>query len=440
MSATTTILSRIQNAKEYINLHFDSSYKGNYTHFYFGRLTPWDNEYSPDKSTSAFSELIGSKLQRIYMKLMTTDNVSLGIRRFNWKKWTVYTRADYNVEYTDYRNWIHPEQPFYVMNSEGNVYKCISNNYDSPSTEEPIGQSVNYIYLGDGYIWKFMFDLNSDIEDKFLTDTWIPVPHEDEKKSFAHLNVEANSIIGDIPYIHVINGGINYTYPPTIQIRGDGEDAEATSVLGGEVVDHIIINNPGSNYTVAEVKTFGNGSGIELFPMISPPGGHGSDAVMELGAFYVLMTAEIIGDDDGFAPITGSYRNTGLIVNTLDKHGNIITDEKTNTISVINITDSSGKFMTNELVIGEKSHAQGRVYFDPSGTDKDIQMFMIYGNFINGERIHGQETGEVGIFNSSTSTITDIDIWSGNIIYKENIIFITRREIQIEKFVFTVEF
>ena len=49
-------------------------------------------------------------------------------------------------------------------------------------------------------------------------------------------------------------------------------------------------------------------------------------------------------------------------------------------------------------------------------------------------------SGMVGEYNDTGSTYTDVDIRTGEIIYKENLIFITRRDIQIEKFVFTVEF
>jgi hypothetical protein len=65
---------------------------------------------------------------------------------------------------------------------------------------------------------------------------------------------------------------------------------------------------------------------------------------------------------------------------------------------------------------------------------------MIEGDFVDGERIHGQTTGEVGVYVESASNITNVNIKSGTLLYKENIIFITRREIQIEKFVFTIEF
>jgi hypothetical protein len=440
MSATTTLTSRIDNAKEYISRNFDPLDSNNYSYFYTGRSVPWDDEYSPDVATSDFQELVEHRLQRIFMKQITTDECTLAIKRFNWVKWTVYSRADYDVEYTDYRNWVHPEQPFYVMNSEGNIYKCISNNHGGESSNEPTGQSLEYIYLGDGYVWKFMLAITTTIEDLFLTDTWIPIPDDDLKKDFVHTQVEDGAVVGDIAYIQVTNGGESYNGTPIVQIRGDGNGAEATAIMNGESVAYIDVTNKGSGYTIADVFIYGNGIDATATAMVAPPGGHGSDAVQELGAFYVETSMEIVGDEDTLAPIVGTYRNVGVIKNPYDTLGVPLTSEKTNTLSDVNVTACSGTYLAGEMIIGQDSRSQGRVYYDPSGETKTIQMYMMLGEFTDGEDIHGQDTGVVGTYTSSGSAYTDVDIWTGEIIYLENIKFITRRLIQIERFVFTVEF
>lgn len=440
MSATTTLTSRIANAQEYITRNFDPTDSSNYCYFYTGRSLPWDDEYSPDEADSSHYQLVEHRLQRIFMKQVTTDDVSLAIKRYNWEKWTVYTRVDYDVEYTDYRNWFHPESPFYVINSEGNVYKCIDNDYDSESTVEPTGQSTDYLYLGDGYVWKFMFGLSTSISDSFLTVSWIPVPHETAKKDFSQTAVEAAAVVGDIAHIQVDDGGTEYTATPTIQIRGDGNGAEATAIMNGGSIQSIQVTNKGSGYTIASVHIFGNGDGAEATAMIAPPGGHGSDAVQELGAFYVICNMEIIGNEDNLAPIVGTYRNIGIIKNPLNTSAVAITDEKLNTLSDINVIDASGTFLAGELIIGQDSRSQGRVYYDPTGETKTLVMYMMLGEFTDGEDIHGQDTGVVAKYVASGSTYTDVDIWTGEVIYLENIKFVTRREIQIERFIFTVEF
>ena len=440
MSAIITLESRLQSAKEYINNNFDSVDNNIYSHLYIGRSLPWNDEYSPDMAIMSDKDIHDTLFQRILLKQIKKENAILAIRKFVWIADTIYTRADSDTDYTDYRNWIHPESPFYVINSEGNVYKCIDNNHNSPSTKEPTGQSTDYINIQDGYVWKFMFDLDTGIKDKFLSNTWIPVPYEDNTKTATHLNIESTAVKGDIPYIRVDDGGENYTTAPEIEIRGDGTGATAIAIMNGEKIESIQISDMGTGYTHAEVHVFGNGNGAKLTAMVSPNDGHGSNAFYELGAFFVETSIEINGDENGIAPITGTYRNVGIVRNTLDKSGNVITDEIYNTLSIINITNSSGDFLYNEMVIGEDSYAQGIVYDDPSGTTKNVDMYMIEGTFQDGENLHGQESGETGVYNEINSVITDVDVLSGDILYKENIIFITRKELQNEKFIFVIEF
>jgi len=205
-------------------------------------------------------------------------------------------------------------------------------------------------------------------------------------------------------------------------------------------VDYIQISNNGTAYTYADVYVYGNGTGADVTAMISPEGGHGSDASYEMGAFYVIMNTEIVGDESGFIPINGTYRNIGIVRNTLDDVGTVITDTRINTISNIHITGASGTYTVGEYITGSTSSAKGVLYYDPSGVDKYIDIHMIEGTFVDGESIYGQTSGEVGILDNTLSTYTNVDILSGDIIYKENIVFITRREIQVETFIFTIEF
>ena len=439
MSATITLSSHIKSAIGFIEKNFDP--EKNQTYFFFGNPIPWEDENSPDIATSSDENILKSKYGRIFCKRIPKEDVITGIKRFNWKYRTVYTRADFNVDHIDVRNWIHPESPFYVMNSEENVYKCISNNYGAESTEEPMGQSTGYIETSDGYIWKFMFGLKQSIKDKFLTDNFIPVPYLASDKDASQLSVEAAAIPGEIAYVHVVNGGQDYTTPPIIQIRGDGQHADVIAVMSAESIDHIAIANRGSGYTITDIKIFGTGTGAELVPMIAPPNGHGSNALYELGASFIIVTSKIISSEGGIAPITGTYRTVGITQNLRKKNNDVVDDDIFNTLSTININGTSGKFDTNEIVIGEQSKAQGRIYFDDGvGMDRNIQMYEILGDFQDGERLHGQDTGHVGTFNLGNSTPSAIDIKSGNILYTENILFITRRNIQTEEFIFTIEF
>ena len=439
MSATITKTLSVNKAIQFIEDNFATDSFTPNTYFYTGKCTQWDDEYSPDIASYSPQENIKALRDRIYMKKLYLEDAILCIKRFNWETGVTYTRADHDVEYTKSSNWSTQESPFYVINSELNVYKCISNNYDSESTVEPTGQSLEDINLGDGYIWKFMYALDQDIRDKFVSDTWFPVPYDD-RKAFIQTQVEDATIPGTIDYIHVKNGGTGFTSTPTLRVKGDGYGAKAVAVVTNESISSIQISEKGSSYTFAEVEIVGNGSGAELTPMISPVLGHGSDASQELGAFFIEMSTKLIGDEDGFLPTTGTYRNVGIVQNTRHINTNIITDEKINTISDLSVTDASGTFQENEKIIGEDTLSEALIYYDDSlASSKVMEIYKINGTFAN-ERVYGQESGEVATIDLSTSTLTSVNITSGDLLYKENLIFIARREIQTEKFIFTIEF
>ena len=64
---------------------------------------------------------------------------------------------------------------FYVVTSDYNVYKVISNNNGANSTVMPTGTSTNILTTADGYKWKFMYSISASDVIKFVTSDFIPV-------------------------------------------------------------------------------------------------------------------------------------------------------------------------------------------------------------------------------------------------------------------------
>ena len=434
MSASITLQSRLKMLDKYIQDYFVDSN----TYFYSGRPFPWDEEDSPDVANSAQLSDVETRRAIIYLKKMSDSDVIKCIKRFDWETGIVYTPVDNDRDYTDFRNWISPEQPFYVMNSEGNVYKCISNNYGAASTEEPTLQSTGYTLTADGYIWKFMFNLSTNTTNKFLTDNWIPVP-EDARRTSVHVGVVDAAVPGSIPYVRVDTQGENYSGTPIITIEGDGTGAEAVAVLQSGAIVGITITNEGQDYTYADVHIAGFGSGATASAQIAPETGHGSDAVLELGAFFLETSIELLGDTDGY-PAWSTFRNVGLLNAPKDTNGDDLTVDNLTNLNTINIEYATGSFAVNEWVIGEDSEIRGKLYYDEAGDDTFIYLFDMNGVFTDGENLHGQESEVSALFHETGSVYSIFDPMSGDLLYKENIQFITRNTIQIEKFVFTMEF
>jgi hypothetical protein len=105
--------------------------------------------------------------------------------------------------------------PMYIMNSEGNVYKCLCNNVSSVSQVEPIGdytQSDGFIQTEVGqntcYLWKYMYNVRES--NKFFTSEWIPTPGIiSQYKNDYNLNT-LNLVDGSLAKIKVENPGTNY--------------------------------------------------------------------------------------------------------------------------------------------------------------------------------------------------------------------------------------
>lgn len=111
---------------------------------------------------------------------------------------------------------------FYVCVSEGTtyyIYKCLNNNNGAASTDAPTfadtSASDTYYETGDGYQWKYMYQLNSATYLKFSTSLYIPFTEDTDVTDAASpgavdviVPVDAN---GDISAISGSGYGNYYT-------------------------------------------------------------------------------------------------------------------------------------------------------------------------------------------------------------------------------------
>lgn len=138
----------------------------------------------------------------IFAKRIRSSDIALMVKRNLWTENTVYSQYDDN----DPNLYM---KPFFVVVddiTEYNVYKCLFNNNDSPSTEPPFknGNSLDYrpFETSDKYIWKFMYGITKFEYEKFSTSRYIPL--------IANNEIIDNATPGTIDVIRVINGGSGY--------------------------------------------------------------------------------------------------------------------------------------------------------------------------------------------------------------------------------------
>lgn len=123
---------------------------------------------------------------------------------------------------------------FYVMTEDFNVYKCLDNNNNTPSTIKPLGTSVTPIETSDGYRWKYMYNVPINLRNKFLSDAQIPVISALTNQFYSN---------GSLDSIIINNKGSGYS-SANIVVNGDGFRAEDPTFLSG-----VVVNTGGSNYS-----------------------------------------------------------------------------------------------------------------------------------------------------------------------------------------------
>jgi hypothetical protein len=154
----------------------------------------------------------------IAAKRISSNEIEMVVPRITWRAGSRYKQYDdrQSLDFltsTTNQNGVEI-LPMYVVNSEGNVYKCLCNNISSLSNVEPKGDfSTSNGFIStvdenelDSYLWKYMYNIRST--NKFLTNDWIPVP---TSVYFIEYNTsESNLVEGALAKIVMTNRGSGY--------------------------------------------------------------------------------------------------------------------------------------------------------------------------------------------------------------------------------------
>ena len=282
-----------------------------------GRVKPWvptadspsASDISPPNAILTNDTINEVWDNAIGLKKITSNDMSMAIRRINWTSGVVYdmySSSDTNLSTND----------FYVMTSNYEIFKCYYNNEGSPSTAMPTIPVPNTV---DGYIWRYMYTVPLGDRTKFLMTDFIPVK-----------NTPATPINGEIVSLDVISGGSGYSTAPTVTITGSGTGATATAVINSGSVVKIIMNTRGVNYTNATISFIGsNITEAAAVANIAPLNGHGSNILEELYATNVIISIQLSYDESGT-----------LLTNNDIRQAFIVKDPYTQALTVANIAGS----------------------------------------------------------------------------------------------------
>ena len=429
-------------------------------------ITPTDTE---NTQNFTFDDMLAAKK-------ISSSNVSIVIPRRNWTTGTVYDyyRHDYGDYLTGTTNSNNAnsgattlfDATFYVLTAARNVYKCLDNNSNAQSTVEPTGTSTSILTLADGYKWKYMYTLSASQQANFLSTDFMAVA--------TNSTVSSAAVDGAINVIKIKtagSGGTDGTFT-NIPLRGDGSSGVATVVVTSGAVTSVTVTTPGTGYTFATISNaqiVSAGStnlvGAELDCIIEPKGGHGKNAVEELGGFFIMLNTSLEGTESantGDVTVANDFRKVALIKDPTSS-GSASTANTVRATKAIKITGASGTFAADEKITQSGTNAVGKVvewdsvntilyYIQTRFTNEGIDSNGNQTGFSSTGQITGGTSGATGSPNSSHSATTnnvvfsngysvaEIDAGSGQILYVENRAPITRAADQTENIKLIVEF
>ena len=428
-------------------------------------LTPVD---SIGDEFYAFDDLLAAKR-------VTSSDVSIAIPRRNWATGTVYDyyRHDYGNRVTGGTSTQAAnsgatnlfDATFYVLTDDFNVYKCLDNNGNGASTVKPTGTSNSILTTGDSYKWKYMYTLSATQQANFLSTDFMAVA--------TNSTVSSAAVDGAINIVKIKtagSGGTNGTHA-SVPIRGDGSSGVATVTVAGGAVTAVTVTTPGTGYTyayirVADIITAGASSlsGAELDVIIEPKGGHGKNAIKELGGFFVMMNTNFeAGETSNTGDFTtaNDFRRVSLM-RDIKSGGSAASATTLRGTKAVLVTSPSGTFTADEEINQATTGAVGKVVewdssnnilyyiqtrFNDEGCDANGNLTA----FSGANAISGQSSSASATPSTSSTTVDsvvftsgynsgEIDADTGDVMYAENRSPITRAADQTENVKLIIEF
>ena len=427
-------------------------------------LTPADNR---NAQSFPFDDLLAAKR-------ITSSDVTFAVPRRNWTTGTTYDiyRHDYGERITGTTtaqtsnsgvSTLH-DANFFVLTTARNVYKCLDNDGNTASTVEPTGTATTVLTTSDGYKWKYMYTLSASQQANFLSTDFMAVS--------TNSTVSSAAVDGAVNVCKIKTAGSGGTDGTRtgIAIRGDGTGGIVSVTVTSGAVTAVTVTTPGTGYTFATISNAQivaagatSLSGAEIDVIIEPKGGHGKNAIEELGGFYVMMNTSLEGTESGNSgdfTVANDFRKITLIRDP-NAGGSAATATTLRATKAINLSGVSGSYVVDEKITQASTGAVGKVvewdstnsilyYIQTRHTNEGIDTNGNQTAFSGTNTVSGAG-GASGTPTSSTSTIdsvsftsgysaSEIDHDSGDILYIENRAPITRAADQTENIKLVIEF
>ena len=424
MAAIITEKFRVHNAKQFYE-SFSEAAKDTY-YLFFGKSTSYTTGTTggTDGSPPTPADDVSSEFyywdDMLAAKLISSENVTYALPRRNWVNGTTYDMYEHNISSSNTAKSGASslyDSTFFFMTSAYRVYKVLDNNGGTAySGAEPTSTSNDPFAIG-GYVLQYMYSLTTAEVEKFLTTDFMPVSTD--------TTVSGNASDGAIDSFVVTagSGATDGTYYAAVY--GDGTSAGTSSgaiisivVSGGAIASFGMtsgtdstVHAAGTGYTYGTVNlgagyTFSDaslssasnmgGTGGAIDVIIGPKGGHGYNAIEELGGHYVMMNTTVTQAEGDDFTVANDFRRVGLITNPYDFGTTTVATATTRRqTKALKLTSVTGTFDVDEKISQTSTAAIGKV------VEWDSSNSILY--------YHQEKFGDYG----TTTTTGDYTAFSG---------------------------
>ena len=398
-------------------------------------------------------------------KLISSSDVSYVLPRRNWANNTIYDMYEHDISASNTTTSGATNLyagTYYFMTSDYRVYKVLDNNGGvAYSGSEPTSETSTPFELG-GYRLQYMYKITTTEVTKYLTSDFIPVSTD--------ATVSGDAVDGALDVVRT-TAGSGYTdgtyYSP---VDGDGANGIVKIVVAsGSIVKQgsagTNMYTIGSGYTFANIDltnvytnvglttagNIGSGTGGLVQPIISPKGGHGKDAVHELGGHFVMTNVKLEQNEGADFTVANDFREVGIIKNPFNFGTTTVATSSTarQTYTVTLSGAPSAAYEIDETITQSTTGAVGRVVEFDSATNTiyyQQEKYANYGLSANGNVIAFSGSNVItgsnsnGVGTASTYANPELQPDSGKVIYIENRRPISRASDQTEDIKIVVEF
>ena len=499
MSAIITEKFRQHNADQFFESFTEASASTYY--LFIGKATAFTTATTTgsDSSPPTPADAVGETEfyawdSMLAAKKIASTDITYALPRRNWVNGTIYDMYEHDISSSNTSSSGASnlyDSTFFFMTSDYRVYKVLDNNGGTAfSGAEPTSESTSPFASG-GYVLKYMYSITASEASKYLTTDYMPVSND--------TTVAAAATDGKIESL-VVTAGSGYTDGTYYAaVFGDGTSQGTSSgaivritVSGGAIASFGLtagtdttIHAGGAGYTFGTVNlgddfifsdaslstssTLGSGTGGAINVVISPKGGHGNDAIAELGGHFVMSAVTLTQAEGDDVTTQNDFRQVGLVVDPTTYGTSTIASSTTaRQTFVVKLDTNSGTFEADEQITQATTGAVGKVVewdstlkllyfqqerfsgFGTSATNSGLTVFS------GANQITGGTSGATGTTSGTTETVTlannntltltsgyanpELQPDSGNIVYLENRKPIQRDSDQTEDIKLIIEF